>query len=99
MLGFRGASRYYSERYREGFALECRAMKKVREEMGLTNAWVMIPFVRTLEEGRKVIEVLAENGLKHGAVGYLNTDWGDRGHWQVLPVSYLGFAAGAAYPR
>ncbi|HEN47092.1 MAG TPA: phosphoenolpyruvate synthase [Mizugakiibacter sp.] len=69
MLGFRGASRYVDPSFRDAFALECRAMKKVRDEMGLTNAWVMIPFVRTLEEGRKVIEVLAENGLKQGENG------------------------------
>jgi pyruvate,water dikinase len=66
MIGFRGASRYVDASFRECFALECRAMRKVREEMGLQNAWVMIPFVRTLEEGRKVIEVLAENGLERG---------------------------------
>jgi pyruvate,water dikinase len=66
MIGFRGASRYVDPTFKDCFALECRAMKKVREEMGLTNAWVMIPFVRTLEEGRKVIDVLAENGLKRG---------------------------------
>jgi pyruvate,water dikinase len=69
MIGFRGASRYVDPSFKPSFALECRAMKKVREEMGLTNAWVMIPFVRTLEEGRKVIEVLAENGLKQGEHG------------------------------
>ncbi len=66
MIGFRGASRYVDPSFKQAFALECRAMKKVREEMGLTNAWVMIPFVRTLDEGRKVVEVLAENGLKQG---------------------------------
>ena len=66
MIGFRGASRYVDPSFKAAFALECRAMKKVREEMGLTNAWVMIPFVRRLDEGRKVIEVLAENGLKQG---------------------------------
>ena len=69
MIGFRGASRYVDQSFKPSFALECRAMKKVREEMGLTNAWVMIPFVRTLEEGRKVIDVLAENGLKQGEHG------------------------------
>lgn len=63
MIGFRGASRYIDPSFRDAFALECRAVRKVREEMGLTNCWVMIPFVRTLEEGRKVIEVLRENGL------------------------------------
>ncbi len=66
MIGFRGASRYVDPTFRECFALECRAMKRVRDEMSLTNAWVMIPFVRTLEEGRKVVEVLAENGLRQG---------------------------------
>jgi pyruvate,water dikinase len=69
MIGFRGASRYVDPSFRDCFALECKAMKKVRDEMGLTNAWVMIPFVRTLEEGRRVIEVLAENGLKRGENG------------------------------
>ncbi|PZQ19702.1 MAG: phosphoenolpyruvate synthase [Rhodanobacter denitrificans] len=66
MIGFRGASRYVDPSFEAAFALECRAMKKVREEMGLTNAWVMIPFVRTLAEGRKVIEVLAKHGLVQG---------------------------------
>ncbi len=69
MLGFRGASRYYSDRYREGFALECRAIKKVREEMGFENLLIMIPFCRTLEEADRVLEVLAENGLKRGEKG------------------------------
>jgi len=69
MLGFRGASRYVDPSFKDAFELECRAMKKVREEMGLANAWVMIPFVRTLEEGRKVIDVLAEFGLKKGENG------------------------------
>jgi pyruvate, water dikinase len=55
MIGFRGASRYYDPRYREGFALECQAMKKVRDEMGLTNVKLMIPFCRTVEEGRRVL--------------------------------------------
>jgi pyruvate,water dikinase len=66
MIGFRGASRYVDPSFAEAFALECRAMKKVRDEMGLTNAWVMIPFVRTLGEGKKVIEVLRKNGLVQG---------------------------------
>ena len=69
MIGFRGASRYYDERYREGFALECRAIKKVREEMGLINVTVMIPFCRTLEEARLVTEELAANGLKRHEQG------------------------------
>ena len=66
MLGFRGASRYYDPRYREGFALECRAIKKVREEIGLTNVKLMIPFCRTVEEGKKVLEEMAKHGLKRG---------------------------------
>jgi pyruvate, water dikinase len=63
MLGFRGASRYYSPLYREGFQLECEAIKQVRNEMGLSNVKVMIPFCRTLEEGKKVIEEMRLNGL------------------------------------
>ncbi len=66
MIGFRGASRYVDPSFADAFALECRAVRKVRGEMGLDNLWVMIPFVRTLDEGRKVIEVLAENGLRQG---------------------------------
>jgi pyruvate, water dikinase len=66
MLGWRGASRYYHPRYREGFALECRAIRRVREEIGLTNVIIMIPFCRTLQEADRVLEVLAENGLKRG---------------------------------
>ncbi|EXL66438.1 phosphoenolpyruvate synthase [Fusarium oxysporum f. sp. conglutinans race 2 54008] len=69
MIGFRGASRYYSPRYKEGFALECRAVKRVREELGLTNAIVMIPFCRTIKEARKVLDVMEENGLKRGENG------------------------------
>jgi pyruvate,water dikinase len=69
MLGFRGASRYYSDRYREGFALECRALKRVREEMGFANVVVMIPFCRTPEEAARVLEVLNQNGLKRGENG------------------------------
>jgi pyruvate,water dikinase len=69
MLGFRGASRYYHPRYREGFALECRAMKKVRDEMGLTNLKVMIPFCRTVEEGRRVLNEMTKNGLERGQNG------------------------------
>jgi len=66
MIGFRGASRYYNPLYKEGFRLECEAMKIVREEMGLTNVKLMIPFCRTVEEGRKVIEVMKSYGLKQG---------------------------------
>ncbi len=69
MIGFRGASRYYSDSYKEGFALECKAIKKVREEMGLSNLTVMIPFCRTPEEGKKVLETMAENGLERGKNG------------------------------
>ncbi len=66
MLGFRGASRYYDERYREGFSLECQAIKRAREEMGLINIVVMIPFCRTVGEADKVLKVMADNGLKRG---------------------------------
>ena len=69
MLGFRGASRYVSEDFRDCFALECEAIKRVRNKMGLTNVEIMIPFVRTLEEGSKVIELLAEQGLVQGENG------------------------------
>jgi pyruvate, water dikinase len=69
MLGFRGAARYYSDRYRDGFALECRAIKKVRDEIGLTNVVVMIPFCRTLEEADRVLAVMAEYGLVRGENG------------------------------
>ena len=69
MLGFRGASRYYHDRYREGFRLECEAMKVLRNEMGLTNVKLMIPFCRTIEEGKKVIELMKEFGLKQGVNG------------------------------
>jgi pyruvate,water dikinase len=66
MLGFRGASRYYDQRYRQGFALECRAMQKVRDAMGLTNLKLMIPFCRTVDEGRKVLAEMAQHGLQRG---------------------------------
>jgi pyruvate,water dikinase len=69
MLGFRGASRYYSDEYREGFALECRAIKMVREEIGLDNVIVMIPFCRTLDEADQVLHVLADHGLQRGRDG------------------------------
>jgi pyruvate,water dikinase len=69
MIGFRGASRYYDPRYRDGFALECRAMKKVREEMGLTNVKLMIPFCRTVKEGVRVEEEMAKHGLARGRNG------------------------------
>ncbi|HET6837515.1 MAG TPA: phosphoenolpyruvate synthase, partial [Gemmatimonadales bacterium] len=69
MIGFRGASRYYDDRYRAAFALECAAIWRVREEMGLTNVKVMIPFCRTLDEGKKVLRELAKNGLIRGQHG------------------------------
>lgn len=69
MLGFRGASRYYDERYREGFRLECMALRRVREEMGLTNVKAMIPFCRTVEEGEKVVNLMRDYGLKQGEHG------------------------------
>jgi pyruvate, water dikinase len=69
MLGFRGAARYYDPRYREGFLLECRAMQKVRAEMGLTNVKLMVPFCRTVDEGKKVLSVMAEAGLRRGENG------------------------------
>jgi pyruvate,water dikinase len=66
MLGFRGASRYYSDRYRDGFALECAAIRRVREEMGLRNVVMMIPFCRTVEEADRILDVLADNDLERG---------------------------------
>lgn len=69
MLGFRGASRYYHERYREGFALECRALKRVRERIGFTNVVIMVPFCRTPHEADRVLEVMAQNGLVRGENG------------------------------
>jgi pyruvate,water dikinase len=63
MLGFRGASRYYSERYKEGFALECKAIQRVRQDMGMTNVVVMIPFCRTPEEADRVLDIMDQNGL------------------------------------
>jgi len=69
MLGFRGASRYYNPKYQEAFALECKAIKRVRETMGLDNVKIMIPFCRTLKEAAKVVKVLENNGLKRGEHG------------------------------
>ncbi|KAF0097080.1 MAG: pyruvate water dikinase [Rhodospirillaceae bacterium] len=69
MIGFRGASRYYSPRYRDGFALECRAIRRLREEMGFTNVIVMIPFCRSIREADRVLAVMAENGLRRGKNG------------------------------
>jgi pyruvate,water dikinase len=64
MLGFRGASRYYDERYADGFALECAALRRARQDLGLTNIKVMIPFCRTVDEGRRVLAQMAANGLR-----------------------------------
>lgn len=69
MLGFRGASRYVSDNFRDCFELECQALKRVRDDMGLTNVKIMIPFVRTTEEAKKVLELLEKNGLKRGVNG------------------------------
>jgi pyruvate,water dikinase len=69
MIGFRGASRYVDPSFKPCFELECRALKKVREQMGLSNAWAMIPFVRTVDEGKRVIDTLAEFGLVRGENG------------------------------
>jgi pyruvate,water dikinase len=70
MLGWRGASRYYSDAYREGFELECHALKKARDEMGITNIKAMIPFCRNLDEARKVLAIMEKNGLKRGENGF-----------------------------
>jgi pyruvate,water dikinase len=69
MLGFRGAGRYIDPSFRDCFKLECRALKKVRDEMGLTNVEIMVPFVRTVDEAQRVVALLAENGLKRGESG------------------------------
>ena len=69
MIGFRGAARYISDEFKECFALECEAMLKVRNEMGLTNVELMIPFVRTLEEAKAVINIMESHGLKRGENG------------------------------
>ncbi len=69
MIGFRGASRYYSEMFKPAFVLECKAIRIVREKMGLTNVKVMIPFCRTIEEGKKVIKIMKRHGLKRGKAG------------------------------
>ena len=66
MIGFRGASRYYDDRYRDAFSLECRAMKKVRDEMGFSNVKLVVPFCRTVAEGRKVLKLMGDNGLHRG---------------------------------
>ncbi|MFP4355812.1 MAG: phosphoenolpyruvate synthase [Phycisphaerae bacterium] len=70
MLGFRGAARYTSEKYKDGFALECRAIRRAREQIGMDNLVVMVPFCRTPEEGQKVLDAMADNGLKRGEKGF-----------------------------
>ncbi len=70
MIGWRGASRYYSEAYRDAFALECQALKKVRDDMGITNIKAMVPFCRNLDEARKVLDIMEQNGLKRGENGF-----------------------------
>ncbi len=70
MIGWRGASRYYSDAYKEAFALECQAFKKVRDEMGIVNVKAMVPFCRTLEEAHKVLSIMSQNGLKRGHNGF-----------------------------
>ena len=67
MLGFRGAARYIADSFRECFSMECAALKRVRDDMGLTNVEIMVPFVRTLTEAQRVTELLAEHGLQRGA--------------------------------
>lgn len=69
MIGFRGASRYYSDNYKDGFALECQALKMVRDDMGLTNLKIMVPFCRTIEEANRVLDELSKNGLTRGENG------------------------------
>ena len=69
MIGFRGASRYYDPRYADGFALECAALLRARRELGLTNIKIMIPFCRTVDEGRRVLDMMAQNGLRQGEDG------------------------------
>lgn len=66
MIGWRGASRYYDEDFKPAFVMECKALKRARERFGLKNIWVMVPFCRTIEEGQKVLDLLAKNGLKKG---------------------------------
>jgi len=69
MIGWRGASRYYDPKYLEGFKLECQALKKAREEMSLNNIKIMVPFCRTVDEGKKVLKIMADHGLKRGVKG------------------------------
>src|SRR5439155_17648178 len=80
MLGFRGASRYVDESFRPCFELECQALKRVRETMGLTNVEVMVPFVRSVEEARQVTQLLAQNGLRRGRSEEHTSELQSRGH-------------------
>ncbi len=90
MIGWRGASRYYDPNFREAFALECRAVKKVREGMGLTNLQVMIPFCRTPEEGQKVLDEMAKNGLvRQKSKGLINKIFGKRDDFQVWVMAEI----------
>ena len=70
MIGWRGASRYYSEEYKAAFELECKAFKRVRDDMGITNVKAMVPFCRNLDEARKVLGIMEKNGLKRGENGF-----------------------------
>jgi pyruvate, water dikinase len=94
MLGFRGASRYIDKTFRPCFELECKALKRVREEMGLTNVQVMVPFVRTLAEAQAVTELLAENGLKRGDNGLKHIMMCELPTNAVLAERYLEFFDG-----
>ena len=87
MIGFRGASRYYNKRYKPAFALECAAIKKVRDQMGLTNVKVMVPFVRTVEEAKKVLEEMKKNGLKRKTEVRSSLRQGFGGHQAFNPFS------------
>jgi pyruvate, water dikinase len=94
MLGFRGASRYIDKQFRPCFELECRALKRVREEMGLTNVQVMVPFVRTLGEAKAVTQLLAENGLKRGENGLKHIMMCELPTNALLAEQYLEFFDG-----
>ena len=69
MIGYRGASRYYSPQFLPAFELECKALKRVRDDLGLTNLKIMVPFCRTVEEGKKVLKIMEKHGLKRGKNG------------------------------
>ena len=88
MIGFRGASRYYDDRYKDGFKLECLALLRVREDMGLTNVKPMIPFCRTVEEGEKVIALMAEHGLIRARTNWRSTRCASCRRTSFLPTSF-----------